>query len=386
MKRSSVFVLLCMALASWIASAQVCGDQVTQCKIGPPPPGFQAVPLSDWTPSTPNYLNQFQGYLYNGSNTMLAAHDADGRSAAAQIQPLDTRGRPSSKGKIVLLTIGMSNNTIESCGANQFNSDGDPCATACVPPYNQTQSFMGQAAADSTVNHTTLVIADGAKGSQTLGTWDPAGPSGYSNYNRVASQVLAPQGLTEQQVQSIWLKDSDAKPDTSLPSTQADAYIDEQHLGNIIRANNIRYPNAQQVFLTRRIYAGYAISCLDPEPYAYESGFSVKWAVTAQINQVNLGGPPDPIAGNLNYSRGHGRVVAPWVAWGPYLWASGNTPRSDNLVWCNAQSGGLCNGEEDFRLVDLTHPNTNGEMKVGTLLLTFMKNSPYTTWFLASGK
>src|SRR5262249_53201549 len=193
------------------------------------------------------------------------------------------------------------------------------------------------------------------------------------NLDRVGDIDRAAQGLTEAQVQAVWLKEADAHPTSSLPNADADAYTLETLLGDVIRAAKTRYPHLQCVFVTNRSYAGYAISTLNPEPYAYESGFAVKWIVQAQIDQMANGGViVDPRAGDLNYDTG-----APWIGWGPYLWADGTIPRgSDGLVWL----------PEDFEASDLTHPSTLGETKVGNMLLAFFKNDPRTRpWFLALG-
>src|SRR5437762_2920796 len=56
----------------------------------------------------------FGGGLYTGgSNTVPADHDSAGRARAAAVTPLDPHGRPSAQGKIVLLSIGMSNTSDE---------------------------------------------------------------------------------------------------------------------------------------------------------------------------------------------------------------------------------------------------------------------------------
>jgi len=125
MRRLLVFSLLCSSMGSWAQAV------------------FQATPLTDFQPGQ-LYLSKFSGFLYSGSNRPPSGNDSDGKARAAMVQPLDTAGNPSATGKIVLLSIDMSNTTDEWCD--------EPCTA---------NSFMGEAATNSGVNHATLVIKDG---------------------------------------------------------------------------------------------------------------------------------------------------------------------------------------------------------------------------------
>ena len=65
------------------------------------------VPLNDLGSGT---YQGFPGGLYpDGKNRRPAPHEAAGVKLAAQVQPLDADGKPSSDGRIVLLGIGFSN-------------------------------------------------------------------------------------------------------------------------------------------------------------------------------------------------------------------------------------------------------------------------------------
>lgn len=335
-----------LALAPMILGAVACGGSDTPTGSGTAHDTIR-VALTDL--ATGSYLG-FRGGLYpDGRNDPSSAHAAAGSAAAARIQPLDANGKPSLGGRIVLLSIGMSNTTMEFCSG--------------AFPTCATFSFIGQARADAAVDHTTLVIVDGARGGQAANSWTSPTMVQFDS----AKGRLTRAGVTEAQVQVAWIKQANIQPQEALPDTGADAYTLERELGDIVRALKVRYPNLRQVFLSSRIYGGYATSALNPEPYAYEGGFSVKWLVEAQIAQMQNGGTVrDARAGDLNYSR------TPWLAWGPYLWANGMKARSDGLTYA----------QQDFG-TDGTHPNQSADQKVGKLLLDFFKTSPFTKcWFL----
>ncbi len=316
--------------------------------------GVARVPLNDL--GSGNYLGYVGGLYPNGANTPPAAHTTLGLSRAQAVTPRDANGIPNPAGKIVMVSIGMSNTTQEFC-VSQTVPQPQPC---------NSWSFMGKAAADGSVNHTTLAIVNGAYGGKTATFWDDPNDSEYTRINN----LLVGNRLSSLQVQVAWVKVARPYPSISLPASNADAYELLINLGDIMRALKVRYPNLQQVFLSSRIYGGYATSSLNPEPYAYETGFAVKWLIQAQIDQMQSGFV-DPRAGDLNAANG----TAPWLAWGPYLWADGVDPRSDGLVW----------ELSDFE-ADYTHPATGAETKVADQLLAFFKNSEFTQcWFTNPG-
>jgi hypothetical protein len=264
---------------------------------------------------------------------MPAPHLADGISLAGEITPLDSLGNPSSNGKIVLMTVGMSN-------------------TADI-----SQSFMELATKSGLLNPK-LVIVNGAEGGMTASII-ATNPSSY--WDQWVGQQLASSNVTAKQVEAIWYYEADAQPNGSVI---AYALQLEQESATIMGILHARYPNLKQVYLSSREYGGYATTTLNPEPYAYASGFSVKWVIEAQLN-----GTP-----SLNYDQALGPVKAPWLAWGPYTWADGMNPRSDGLTY----------SVSDFAS-DGTHPSTQGAQKIATLLFAFFEDSPTAApWFLKS--
>jgi hypothetical protein len=316
-----------------------------------PPTDTAKVPLTDLLART--YYGYPGGLYPGGLNQAPADHDSAARAWRNKIQPLDVNGDESPFGKFVLISIGMSNTTQEWCS----QSSGPPCAS---------WSFMGKAAADPSVNHYTLVIVNGAADGRDAPEWTSASSP---SYDRIKTGRLAPLGLSENQVQAVWVKLQDPKPSVSLPADSADAKALLTNLGLVLRALRVRYPYLRIVFLSSRAYGGYATTDLNPEPYAYESGFAVKWAIESQINEMR-GQPWIQRAGTLNYTK----KLAPLIVWGPYLWANGTTRRSDGFFW----------NREDFE-EDGTHPSQSGETKVAGMLMDFFKNSPYAKcWFVVN--
>ncbi|MBI5645791.1 MAG: hypothetical protein HY962_02575 [Ignavibacteriae bacterium] len=290
---------------------------------------FSAVPITEMGRST--YKN-FGGGLYpDGTNQRPSAHETAGRALAHAITPLDSLGRPDPvNGKIGLMSIGMSNTGQEYAVFE-----------------NVVDTFQ--------MKNPNLVVVSGAQSGQTASIIrDP-----NADYWRIINEQRLPsRRLTPAQVQVVWLKQANIAPTQVFP---VHATMLQDDIEAIVRLLPRKYPNVRLLYLSSRTYGGYATTQLNPEPYAYESGFSVKWLVQKQIDGDTA----------LVYTGTAPR--APWLAWGPYLWADGPNPRSDN---------GLFYVREDF-IQDGTHPSETGRAKVARLLLDFFRTDSTTVpWFL----
>jgi hypothetical protein len=287
-------------------------------------------PLTDFQ-SGESYLGLFAGGLYpDGRNSPPRDHAREGIRSSRKVFPRGPNGvSDPENGKIVLLSIGMSNTHQEWCGchANGGACEGEPCNEWTAMP--QIQALAGPS----------VVVVNGARGGHAALDW-------INNTNGIWEWVedeLAAKGVFPRQVQSMWVKLANKQPTIPMPAQDSDAAVLMARLAEVLRVAKARYPHLQQCFISSRTYGGYAAGTLNPEPYAYESGFSVKWLIAHQIDQL-AGEPPDPNVGFL------GLGMAPWIAWGPYLWADGVEPRSDGLVW-------LC---EDVNPNDGIHPSFTG--------------------------
>jgi hypothetical protein len=315
-------------------SSQNKADQQAQreafLKEHPPQDSTGMVPLPDLGKGM---YKGFEGGLYpGGANVPPAAHMQAGMKAAKSIVPLNANGEPAADGKIVLLSCGMSNTTMEF------------------------SVFVKKGMADPARNPH-VIIVDGAQGGQTARiTGNP-----QANYWQVDDERLSAAGVTAKQVQVVWIKQANARPGEGFPEA---AKILAKDVTDTLHVMHDRFPNLKVAYLSSRIYAGYATSPLNPEPYAYEGGFAMKWVIADQI-----AGKPE-----LNFDPAKGAVRAPWVAWGPYLWTDGVKGRkTDSVVWM----------KDDVVESDRTHPSNSGRDKVADMLLSFMKTDPTAkAWFV----
>lgn len=281
------------------------------------------------------YKNGFKGGFYpDGENERPKDHEAAGLRLAKEIQPRNAEGKLDPKGKIVLLSVGMSNTGQASQGFQKVRASAEG-----LNPQ--------------------VVFVNGAQGGMTAARIQVPDSADGAKYWTEVDLRLKKAGATRDQVQVIWIKQADAGPREGFPDYAKKL---EKELTRIAQIFPKRFPNAKLVYLSSRTYGGYATTPLNPEPYAYESAFSVKWLIERQIK-----GEAD-----LNFDAKKGDVKAPWLSWGPYLWANGSKKRADGFSYDVSDFAG-----------DGTHHSGAGSEKIGRLMLQFFQNDATTrSWFV----
>ena len=257
-------LLACAVLAASIAPT---GSSSTKADCSLTRTGL--VPLTDM--GKRKYRGYRGGLYLNGLNRPPQAYLRKGVEAAKRVRPVN--------GKIVLLSIGMSNAS-EEFAAFKRSADRDP------------------------QKNSSLVVVDGAQDgfdSRRARTQ----PIFWDNID----QRLSDADVTPEQVQAVWLKESVAGEQRRFPK---DARGLQSDLRAILRIMRVRYPNVKLVYLSSRTYGGYAITGLNPEPAAYDSAYGVRGIIQERIR---------------------GKIKGPWLFWGPYLWTDGMAGRNDGLVW-----------------------------------------------------
>ena len=182
-----------------------------------------------------------------------------------------------------------------------------------------------------------------------MAQWAPADARPW----QVAERRLEAADVAAMQVQTAWVKLANMAPVGSLQ--EHGQQLAEDTIKVLVNTKE-RFPNLRIAYLGSRIWGGNATGALNPEPYAYESAFVVRWLILRQLRGDE----------ELSTQR------VPLLLWGPYLWAEGeNGRRMDDLVWVR----------DDFT-DDGVHPSSSGRQKVAHLLLDFLHNGPLAKpWF-----
>ena len=283
------------------------------------------IPLTDMT-ADDRYEGQDGGLYGGGSNTPGQQLMASAQQATAAIEPLDTDGNPSASGAIGFVSISMSNAT-------------------------QEFSVFKQLADKLPEKSTAVKIVDCAQGGQAMAQWVPAGGRPWQETDR----RLAIAGIDPKQVQVAWIKLANVAPSGTLQEHGRNL---ESDTIKVLQNAKAKFPNLRIAYLGSRIWAGNATGGLNPEPYAYESAFVVRWLIQRQSS------------GDADL----GSEKAPLLLWGPYLWAEGEQGRRiDDLVWQPSDFAG-----------DGVHPSLSGRRKVAEQLLHFFTTDPMAkSWFRA---
>jgi hypothetical protein len=286
------------------------------------------VPLTEMT-AKDRYKGEDGGLYGGGRNEPPGVHQRAAREALEKIRPLDAEGKPSKRGKVVFISLGMSNT------------------------YGEFRLFKQLADRDPKKSPDVLLV-NCAVGGAGVSSW--ARPRS-GTWQKVAER-LKEAGVSPEQVQVAWIKHAEPGPSPDATPLQYARKV-KQDIASSLAVTRSTFPNMRVAYLSSRIYGGYNIAGrrrVNPEPFAYETAFSVRWVIQDQIAREKKGRGDEPV-----------------LLWGPYLWADGVRPRkSDKLVWLRKDLA-----------KDGVHPSPAGGRKVANLLLEFFKTDPGAkTWFV----
>lgn len=280
---------------------------------------------------TGKFMGRTGGLYPNGRNIMPAEFMADAIMAAQKVQPVNAAGMPDANGKIGLVTIGASTVAMfsDAISENIYQRPGIQEA---------------------------IVFVNGGVGGQDLNKiYDQQG-----KYWQTVESRVAQAGLTNEQVQIVWLQEDDLRNTTSSFPDRADMLVEEFIYA--IQKLKVRYPNLQIIYLTARHTTDYMPADAKDkhkEPRAYLNGWAMKFLIEEQIN------------GNKELAYKGEKVKAPLLMWGPYFWTQGEKPRSDGYSFT-----------PDMTTPDGVHPNDKGKVKVANDILQFWESDPVSQiWY-----
>jgi hypothetical protein len=152
-----------------------------------------------------------------------------------------------------------------------------------------------------------------------------------------------------------------------------------QDWGEIIRKMKVKYPGLTMMILCERTSAAYGdTSHNNSEPSAREESIQIAELVKAQVGEV-AGGTIHADIGSLDYRNG----TAPWLCWGPQLWAptAGVQGAQTPVAIASGTSRGLAWNDLDFEQAgqppngDRVHPFL--EQKMGRVHLWYWMTNEF---------
>lgn len=262
------------------------------------------------------------GGLYPGGGSVYPNLN-QAEAIAEAITPLNTDGEPDPQGKIVFVSIGMSNTSMEFMAL-----------------INKVQ--------DDPSKNPALAMVNGARSGQDATQW--LDDSTHHNWSHVLD-VLNAKGLSAKQVQVAWVKE--AHRNTGNFPDEAESL--QQNLKIIVRNLKIYFPNIKIAYLSSRARSYQIYNSEKPgEPAAFETGFSVKWLIEEQLAGAN----------DLRFTGAS--PVAPLLLWGPYFWSD---------TW-----------PANYLRDDCIHPSPPGLEVLSDQFVEFLKEDlTARAWFLNDG-
>lgn len=317
--------LLCLvAVGLFAAPPMAAASNCSRTSVG-------FTPLIDMETSQ-QYLGE-DGLLYPGSNVPPPGHFADAVAIANTIGPLDSAGNPSPSGKIVWFSCGMSNTNGKSNSLLPM-TEADPLK---APEVQFVNGANGGIPVEDMVSIAATYWVD------------------------IVPQKLVAGGVTAEQVQVVWLLQTHRSPSGPFGTWYLNLRDD---LGHVCRNLYDTFPNLKIIYLSPRSYAGYADGTLNPEPYAYQSGFSVKKLIDDQLSGDST----------LTYSGPSQQTAILYWSEYLYIWADGVNPTSTGLSY-------VCS---DYNS-EGTHPSGQGYDKIAAYMLNFYQTDPTCVWYRFSG-
>jgi len=277
------------------------------------------VPLTDLGTGT---FHGFIGGLYeNGQNMPGAAHATLLKERSARIMPLDTEGKPSPSGRIVIAGIGAS-----VCRQIFAELERSGTETAGIHP---AITFVNCASGGADVNKIT-----------------------EERYWQKAEQALAARGVSARQVQVVWYQSDDLRDQRDdfpgrAQRLQASLAAQMKLLAQHFPKAQLCYHSARHTTAFMSVDQGKAKHA---EPRPYHVGWAVKWLIASPDNGAN---------------------DIPLATWATYFWTDGTTPRADGYAW------------SPDMVSDGVHLSAAGVQRVARELCEFWSRDAFArSWFL----